>query len=699
MKKRFSAIIAVMLSVLPILSDNIVTIGSGEGAPGEEVTISIVLQNTDVVSSMQLQMQLPDNVTLVDGSAQLGSRATDHQATVGVKDGALNVFVYSMNMSALTGSDGEVVSFRLLLGNQPVTQSLTGTRLVLTDTDGNSISGSIVNGSVTALTPKAQYNTMSVDFGHIPIRDTYNRQVTVTNSGNAPLTVTGVEFTMGEERTQEGSEVFSSTTTFPFTLAAGASKAIDITYLPVERGAVMGEMKVVCNSISKLNYIRIDADPFAVNELHIENVTGISDSTVTIPLRVNNMDELSGFQIEFNLPSQLRYVEGSAMLASDRKEDHALLATHKDGHLTLIAYSITDKKFKGNDGVIATFQVELKGRNSTSLNASKAVLTATYKGKDMDVLSAKYAGYITIKSPRINVVSSIDFGETPVTQDAVYNLNIWNSGNAPLNISRVVFDKEGFTIDEQLPITIEGGRNTYINVRYGSLDEVPFNAIMQLYSNDPDQRVWNVSMVGSRFAPNYISSSAADIYYYEDLMVKVALDNYDAINGLQFDLEYPSDYYEPTNELTTTARAQGLSVQTRSIGSNIVRCFFYSLSDAEIAPGDGEVLTLKFAPKGDVPIGAYTLKITNVKLGTSTLADKYAGGDLTFVFNVKILRGDVTRDGKVDISDVTALIDIILGKDSTEPYQYDHYAADVTEDNKIDISDVTALIDIILGKV
>ena len=60
--------------------------------------------------------------------------------------------------------------------------------------------------------------------------------------------------------------------------------------------------------------------------------------------------------------------------------------------------------------------------------------------------------------------------------------------------------------------------------------------------------------------------------------------------------------------------------------------------------------------------------------------------------------GDVNSDGKVDISDVTALIDIILGKDNVKPYAYDHKAADVDTNGTIDISDVTSLIDIILGK-
>lgn len=60
--------------------------------------------------------------------------------------------------------------------------------------------------------------------------------------------------------------------------------------------------------------------------------------------------------------------------------------------------------------------------------------------------------------------------------------------------------------------------------------------------------------------------------------------------------------------------------------------------------------------------------------------------------------GDVNRDGYISISDVTALVNIILGKDSTVPYTYDHYAADANGDGYLSISDVTAVVNIILGK-
>ena len=65
---------------------------------------------------------------------------------------------------------------------------------------------------------------------------------------------------------------------------------------------------------------------------------------------------------------------------------------------------------------------------------------------------------------------------------------------------------------------------------------------------------------------------------------------------------------------------------------------------------------------------------------------------LTFAlaFSATAATGDVNSDGEVNISDVNALIDMILSEDSDA-------AGDVNCDGEINISDVNALIDIILG--
>ncbi len=63
-----------------------------------------------------------------------------------------------------------------------------------------------------------------------------------------------------------------------------------------------------------------------------------------------------------------------------------------------------------------------------------------------------------------------------------------------------------------------------------------------------------------------------------------------------------------------------------------------------------------------------------------------------------VLLGDVNKDDDITIADVTALVNIILGKDNGPEPLYNHEAADVNEDGGVTIADVTALVNIILGK-
>ena len=55
-------------------------------------------------------------------------------------------------------------------------------------------------------------------------------------------------------------------------------------------------------------------------------------------------------------------------------------------------------------------------------------------------------------------------------------------------------------------------------------------------------------------------------------------------------------------------------------------------------------------------------------------------------------RGDVNGDSQVTIADVTALVNVILGKSTAND------ACDVNRDAVISIADVTALVNILLGK-
>ena len=71
----------------------------------------------------------------------------------------------------------------------------------------------------------------------------------------------------------------------------------------------------------------------------------------------------------------------------------------------------------------------------------------------------------------------------------------------------------------------------------------------------------------------------------------------------------------------------------------------------------------------------------------------YAYDGITSLTFAEGMAGDVTADGKVDVADVNAVINIILKTKTSDDYIGN---ADLNNDNKIDVSDVNEIINMIL---
>ena len=61
-------------------------------------------------------------------------------------------------------------------------------------------------------------------------------------------------------------------------------------------------------------------------------------------------------------------------------------------------------------------------------------------------------------------------------------------------------------------------------------------------------------------------------------------------------------------------------------------------------------------------------------------------------FTISALPGDVNGDGIVNVSDVTALVNLILGTE-----QYATTVCDINGDGEVNVSDVTTLVNMILN--
>ncbi len=682
------------LAVMGVHAVNTLTLSSANGAPGEEVTISVTLENTDEPSAIQLSIPLDETLTYVEGSAMSGAHSSSHTVMGGVKNNVLTLMIYSLSLAPVESGSGEVASFKLKLGNQPKNIALNISECVLTKADKTTVEANVQGGTVTILCPKASFQSMTLDYGRVPINDVYSKTLNVSNIGNETLTITGLAFS---------DNAFTTTQQLPLDIAPGASRNIQINFSPTERSAVNTQLFVVCNSISKLNTITLKAQPYAVNELHVVETGGVSDEEVTVELTMNNMDPITGFQFEFNLPNVFKYVDNSFTL-SNRKNDHSLTTTCNSSVLRAVCFSPSNSPFEGNDGVVASFKVRLNGQNGTTLKASKAILTAVIDGRIMDVASGNYGAYISINSPRIYVVSSINMGRVSVTEECKYQLNIRNQGGAPLTISRIIFDNDALSIDKECPFVIPANSSDYVTVEYSCLEESEFSSQMQIYSNDPNNRLKTVTVKGSRFAPNYLSFEANDVLIAEDQSVDVILDNYDAISGIQFDVSVPvkgsgskaRPVYVPSDDAyTAQERGNGMTVMWRETSTGIYRYFIYSMSGNAIERGYGNIMTLNFSPADALEAGNVTFNISNITLSTPTLTDKYSGGNLTVSFNVVDgLLGDADDDRSVDVADIVVVANYILTNGGVTISRIN---ADVDCDGSIDVADIVGIANIILN--
>jgi hypothetical protein len=139
-----------------------------------------------------------------------------------------------------------------------------------------------------------------------------------------------------------------------------------------------------------------------------------------------------------------------------------------------------------------------------------------------------------------------------------------------------------------------------------------------------------------------------------------------------------------------------LSIAVKTVGTN----------ELAVKIGDGEEQTFSKSSKGTVnvpynvtePTYAYIYAVSGAAGARVRRAANGDSGVRIYDINVTtsdILMGDVDGSGKVDVTDVTAVISKILGKN---PQPFNEAAADVKADGIIDVSDVTAIINIILGK-
>ncbi len=139
--RRYVLMLAMILfSALTALADNVVKVESISVKAGGTATVPIVLENSDNVSSLQMDFTLPQGISYVDGGVVLNtqrvdeslfdvmftnvtSKYTDEQKTQFAAESVWRLLVLSKDGSAIKGNSGEIASVTIKVAEKFLSHS------------------------------------------------------------------------------------------------------------------------------------------------------------------------------------------------------------------------------------------------------------------------------------------------------------------------------------------------------------------------------------------------------------------------------------------------------------------------------------------------------------------------------------------------------------------------------------------------
>lgn len=664
----------------PTLAQPAVGLSSASGHPGEQMEMAVQVQGLEQVTAVQISIPLPEGITYVENSATAGSDVVtaSHQLQVTQTGQELKIYVYSLQLDALQGGQGRLLSFHLLAGGAPGTYPLQPA-VVLSNAQGGLVTASVTAGSVTVLSPAAELSTKAIDFGQVPIRSTHTRSVVVTNTGNEPLSLTAAECSVSE----------LSVSGLPCTIQPGSQKTLTISYAPQKAGEAEATVKIISDAANGTQTIRVKAQPYSVNELLV-STTAIGGDAFSVSVEMNNMEPIVAVQCTFRLPDALQFAEGSVQMNASRSNGHLLSSSCVDGTLKVYIHSASNAALIGEKGELFTFRVQSIGASGNYTLSPTEVALSNAAGENM--LSGTKDATVHLSAPRIEAATQIDFGAQPMDKELRFSYPVRNAGETLLTISRIEIDNPAITVSPTLPLNIEAGATRNLEMVYRPEQAGAFEGIMQLYCNDPDQQMLVVNIAGSTYYDNQLSLSGMERDNGQYALT-ISLQNTLPIVALQADVHWAAGYTLRAEDISLSSRAGNHQVVLSQTAADTYRLFVYSPDNQPIAAGEGALLTLIYN-KVETSLAAYGTMITvdHVILSTQEGKDQSSSSVTTMVVGKK---GDVNSDGLVTVADVTAVVDVLLERQLPN---IPSARADINGDGQVSIIDVVEAIQLVLNE-
>ncbi len=611
-RKLFAMIIMVAMTCNGIRASNTMQMGSASPGPLQPFTLSVRIDNSDPFVTFQFDLLIPSGFLFIDNSAVLNpTRSNGHILHAQIINGnILRILGYSPVNTPFSGDTGTIMTFQLSSGPIPGTFPLTMQSPVIGNIALTNVLTGYSNGTATVLASNINIPATTLNFSRTPLGQSTTRGLQIKNTGNQILEIISITF---------DSPYFEVIGNTVFSLLPGQATTVSIRFNAVVKGTYDQTMTITSNDPDEgTKTVSLQSRAYPVNEFRTANLSTFSGQQKTLNFSMNNMEGVTGFQFDLELPPPLTYVEGTAMLTS-RKVDHAISASMVSGNkLRILAFSPSMQIFSGTSGTVLTLGFMVVGAGgSYPLNISEVVLSDI---GGQNCLSNAFNGTLQIAASDIFCSNVLAFEDVSILETGSSLFQITNTGNDTLKISQIIFTNPDFSLSTPLPVYILPSSNKQLQIDFLPSGEGMASCTMKIFSNDPEafENPMPVNLSAYVFRPNYMSLPAFNVRDIDTITIPLKIVNIDSFVGFQADVGVPSELTYLPNSATLSSRAQDHILSVTRFDSTHFRLIAYSLTGKPFTGDTGTIATLSFVLNTeDTLFTPLPFSLTNAVLGNS----------------------------------------------------------------------------------
>ncbi len=331
------------------------------------------------------------------------------------------------------------------------------------------VSGSGANPA----TPAIALSPSSLSFGTVNVGGSATLTTQVQDTGTAPLSVTAIAPCAGT------SAAFTWSPPAPFTVAAGGSSALSVTYAPTAAGGDSGCLTVSSNDpLQPTVNLTVSGNGAVPTAPAIAfNPATLAFGTVTIG---NTGQQTSQIQNTGNAPLTVTAVAACSGAGPEFTWSITLPATIQPGGSTPIVVTYTPTNTDSHSACLAV------SSNDPAHPVANLAITAQ--------------GAAAPTPAVVLVPGSLDFMAVAVGSSSSLTSQVQDTGGAPLTVSAITAcsgTSGEFTWSPAAPFTVGAGQAQTLTVTYTPVDAGPDNGCLSLATDDPLHPTVNLGVTGS----------------------------------------------------------------------------------------------------------------------------------------------------------------------------------------------------------